>query len=165
MINIILNPKDAEPNDYTIRKTVKAVILRDDGSILHHFTNLIGGGVEQNENDEEALHREAMEEAGIQIEIIKPLGCVVGYRDSSKRKYVINGYLCKYIKNIGHPTTNDERELKIKLVWESPVEAIRHFEKEIEVIKNTDLSVDGDTYQAKLLNRQMSLEFLKESFK
>ncbi len=163
---LILNENPTEPVDYEERKTAKGVIVDDNGNTAILSSYLIGGGVENGESYEEALHREAMEEAGMKIEIIKPLGEVIGYRDALKRKYLAKGYLCKYLEIVSAPTTNDTEERGQILIWKKPHEAIARFESEIDYLKTEDKSLyKGDEYQSKLFNRQMSLAFLKEAFK
>lgn len=166
MIKLILNANSTEPTDYLERKVAKAVIVNDDGLTLTQGPYLIGGGVEEWESYEEALHREAMEEAGIEIEIMRPLGVVVGYRDALKKKYFTKGYLCKYLRTVSEPTTNDTEELEHKLEWLMPEQTIAKIESEIEILKLADQNLyTGDEYQSRLYNRQMTLAFLKEAFK
>lgn len=60
-------------NGHKLRKTVRAVIINDDGEFLliqpHGYEadiwTLVGGGVEDGESDEQAMLREIREEAGI----------------------------------------------------------------------------------------------------
>jgi 8-oxo-dGTP diphosphatase len=166
MLGLILNPKEKEPTGYTDRITVKAVIVNDVGETLRTQTNLIGGGVENNETDEEALHREILEETGMQVEIIKPLGQIIAYRDHTKQKYIYNGYLCRYVSQVSHPTTTDEKELKTKLIWSSPEDAINYFTGRVEEYKNTDQSMYPEgTHEIRTSNQLMALNFLKEAFK
>jgi len=165
MILLTLNSNDFEPQDYTTRRTVKAVIVNEEGDTLHLSSNLVGGGVEEGESNEEVLTREALEEVGIKIKVLRSLGQIVGYRDALKRKYIIDGYLCEFIEIVGSPTTTDVAELNMKAVWEKPNEAITRFEKEVDTILRTDPDTFvGDVYQAKLYNRQMSLAFLRQAF-
>ncbi|MDP2651480.1 MAG: NUDIX domain-containing protein [bacterium] len=152
--------------DYTERKTAKAVIINDQGETLTFGSVLIGGGVEENETYEEALHREALEEAAIAISILKHLGECIGYLDIQKRKYIVNAYLCKYIDAVGARTSNDSMEIDRPLVWDRPQETIERFRQEIEALQHADQSVKEDIeYQSRLYNRQISLAFLKEAFK
>lgn len=162
---LILNKNLIEPSSYLERKTVKAVIINDYGNTLHLSSNLIGGGVEEGENYEVALHREALEEAGIKIEIIKLLGEVIQYRDVLKKKYIVYGYLCKFINASNQPDSIDKIALNSKIIWEKPQEAINRFQSEINILKNTDPNkFEGDMFQSKLYNRQMALAFLEEAF-
>ena len=159
-----INENDFEPTDYIERKTVRALILDDIGTkVLCFGWNLPGGGVEEGETDEEALKREAIEEAGARIEIIKPLGKVIAYRDFTKKKYVIHGYLCKQIGKLENRTTIDPREVDVEVAWVSIVEAIKNVEREIASIANAYESQGKDEIlQAKMNNRKTALAFLKE---
>lgn len=161
---LTLNTNSTEPTDYTERKTAKGVVINDAGEVLMRGPYLIGGGVEEGETFEEALKREAMEEAGIEIEIIRPLGEVVSYRDALKMKYVIEGYLCKYIKTVSAPTTSDAEEIEQELIWQKPDKAVRRVQEDIKDIQGEDKNLyEGDGYQSRLYNRQMSLALLKEA--
>ncbi len=162
---LTLNANIVEPMDYIVRLVVKAVIQNDRGLVLLTSSGLIGGGVDIGETNEGTLHREAMEEAGVRIEIIKPLGEVVQYRDVLKKKYITQGYLCKYLETAGAPTTTDADELNMKNIWENPQEAIQRIQAEIKELKEKNHSnYEGDTYQSKLYNRETAVAFLKVAF-
>lgn len=161
MISVFLNPRKVEPKGYTYRPTVKAVVFNDKGEVLIFSSNLIGGGVEEGETNEEALHREALEETGIRLEIIRPLGEVSAYRDATKKIYRMFGYECKYIEKIQEPVD----ETANPAFWEKPEDSILRFQSDIEALKQSDKSqYEPDVYEAKLYNREMSLLFLKEVF-
>lgn len=160
----IFNASDVEPEGYELRKTAKAVVIDGNGNSLVFRSSLIGGWVEEGESWEEALHREAMEEVGAEIEIIKSLGEVVAYRDALKRKYVVCGFLCRYVRKTDEPLLLDPDELQQPASWEKIEDTIARIESDIEELKKQSPdSFEGDTYQAKLYNRMSMLIFLKES--
>jgi 8-oxo-dGTP diphosphatase len=160
----ILNANTEEPTNYALRKTVKAVVVNKEGNVALFSGNLIGGGVEEGETNEQALHREALEEAGMEIEICKPLGEVIQYRDVLQKKYVVHGYACNYVAITATPTLEPE-ERGMKISWMTKKEAISLLESEINALKNANSALyPGDMYQSKLYNRIMSLTFLKQDF-
>ncbi len=163
MTLLTINSNAFEPQDYTIRKTVKAVIVNDSNEILLFGNSLVGGGVEEGETDEQALYREAMEEVGMRIEIKKPIGEVIQYRDVLKKKYIVTGYVCKYISTVSDPTSDQRDERGIKAVWKKPEDVIVQLESEIMTLRNADQSAyEGDSYQSKLYNRETTVALLKE---
>jgi len=158
----IFNPKEKEPKDYLDRKTAKAVVVNNDGLILTLGSMLIGGGVEDNETYEQALHREALEEAGITIEIQKYLGDVFIYRDVIKKKYIVKGYIAKFLEKIAEPTD----DIDYKRLWELPHEAISRLTKEIsEIEKEGPDPADPERFEARVGNRKMTKLFIEEAFK
>ena len=162
MIQVTLNPKENIPTDYTDRLTVKAVVFDDENQVLVFNGNLIGGGVELGEIEKEALHREALEEAGIEIEIHEELGEVVAYRDAAKKVYIMKGFLCKSIRKIQEPVD----ELSNPAFWEKIEDSIARFQKDIEKLKETgQQEFEPDVYETKLYNREMAVIFLKEAHK
>ena len=162
MIQVTLNPKENIPTDYTDRLTVKAVVFDDENQVLVFNGNLIGGGVELGEIEKEALHREALEEAGIEIEIHEELGEVVAYRDAAKKVYIMKGFLCKSIRKIQEPVD----ELSNPAFWEKIEDSIARFQNDIEKLKETgQQEFEPHVYEAKLSNREMAVIFLKEAHK
>lgn len=116
---------------YTLRKGARAVLVRDDGKIaLQHLTNhffhkLPGGGVEQAETVEQALHREVREEVGCNIRIIRPIGVVIEYRDAHALIQVSYGYIAKVDGECGD-TNMEQSEIDAgsEIKWVTPEEAI-----------------------------------------
>lgn len=148
-------------SNYKDRPTVKALIVDETNKkILTHGGLLVGGGKEGAESDEQALHREALEEAGAKIEIIKLIGTALQYRDFLQKKYITNGYLCRYISKISEPTTTDPEEQIEILRWEDPNEAIERLKSEISSILKERVK-ETDKYQERLYNRQIALAFLE----
>jgi 8-oxo-dGTP pyrophosphatase MutT (NUDIX family) len=117
------------------------------------------------ETPEEALHRECMEEAGITVEIIQPLGTVIQYRDEIKKKYEVQGFVAELI-NKSAATTHQEDELGKEIVWMTPLDAKEFFERRVEELKsNPNAGISSDAYQGKLYNTMTALVFLNEAIK
>lgn len=151
------------PKGYTDRLTVKAAVLNDDGQVLLFGHFLLGGGVEKDEGLERALKRECLEEAGVLIDHLVPIGIVIQYRDALKKRYEIHGFRAHFVEKISEPTTTDEAEKKRTTVWMTLSEAKENLQKrieEIEMIGNQDPA--SDQYQAQLFNTMTSLAFLQE---
>ncbi|MBO5121360.1 MAG: NUDIX hydrolase [Bacilli bacterium] len=77
-------------------KRAKAIIINSKDELLMASTNndyyLVGGHVEDNESDEVCLHREILEETGIDLEI------------KDIRPYFVVEYLCKDYPDVGDNT-------------------------------------------------------------
>ncbi|MDQ5954657.1 MAG: hydrolase [Patescibacteria group bacterium] len=163
----VYNENDFEPEDYLERPTVRCVVFNEDKkNVLLFGSLLVGGGVEEGESDEQAIIREALEEAGAELEILKPLGEIVSYRDETKKKYVSRGYLCKYIRKVSEPTTTAEDEINIKADWHDVNETINRIEGEIDdVLEKGEEYFGKDLFQTKLYNRRVNLDFIKEGLR
>lgn len=103
-----------------------------------------------------------MEEVGAKVEIIKPLGEVISYRDYLKQKYVVHGYLCKIIGELGDPTTTDPEEQKTQKVWIEIPKAIEKLKSEIQELTQSPDQIKDDITQKRVFNRKISLAFLLE---
>jgi 8-oxo-dGTP pyrophosphatase MutT (NUDIX family) len=141
---------------------VKAIVFNADGHIAL-FGGLLPGGVEEGETDEQALHRECLEEIGCLIEIESSLGMVIHYRDVLRKRYELRAYVVRYVGMPIALTTDQEREIGVTLVWLPIDEVITHIEKNIKDLQDTksEFYPDG-VHQGKLYNRQTSLIFFKE---
>ena len=155
---------DFEPQDYTVRKVVRVIMLSEDGTkVLFFGHTLPGGGVEEGETDEQALRREAMEEIGAHIEIIQPVGEVVAYRDFLSKKYIIRGYLCRQTGEFVTPTSIDSGEQGTKMEWFYIRDAIKRLETELDsLVSQTPRPFQDDLSQRRIHHRRMSLAFLNE---
>ncbi|MBP7774829.1 NUDIX domain-containing protein [Candidatus Woesebacteria bacterium] len=91
-INANLEPVPYDGSEVTWRVSAYALIIKD-GKLLvaksrhEKFYDVIGGGVDIGETIEEALHREALEEAGAHIEIGKLLFTAMDWFYHRKGKF------------------------------------------------------------------------------
>lgn len=119
-------------NNPDIRYGARGIVINDKGEIaLFNKSNkneykLPGGGVEENEDLELAFKREAMEETGCEIEIIKKLGTIEEHKGKTNFKQVSHVFVAKVIKDTGKLNlTEKEAKEGAKLMWVKPSEALR----------------------------------------
>lgn len=146
MENIIkLNLKDEEWNFTYIdhdRQIVRAIVvddnynfyfvrvLRDDIFGKAQLIETAGGGVEKNENLDQAIIRELKEELGVEIDIICKLGIVSDYYNLIHRHNINHYFLCR-IKSFGEANMT-EAEINVfhlSTLKLSYYEAIDEYEK------------------------------------
>lgn len=147
--------------NYIERKAVRLVIINEDNhKVLLFGDGLVGGGVEEGESEEEALHRECLEETGVTVEIVKYLGEVATFSDKTQKKYIARGYLCKQIGVSSKPTTTIEYEQSMVSRWVDIQSAIQLLENRIKNLpvnptteEEINISENNTFYE--------SLEFIK----
>lgn len=89
-----------------------------------------GGGVEADENLEEALKRELKEELGANVEIIDRIGVVDDYYNLIHRHNINNYYLCKAISfGEKHLTSDEINEFHLSTLKLSYDEALREYNR------------------------------------
>lgn len=110
-----------------IKRAARAVIV-DRNNLLAlisvrngEYYKIPGGGIEEGESEEEAVRREAREEAGCEIEIIKKIGRQE-FRDNNpdfgETLHQSVCFLAKKIGDGGRASFDDwERSNKMKTVW------------------------------------------------
>lgn len=92
---------------YRLRKSARAILLDSNGNMAtqylqkYSFHKLPGGGVEQNENIEEALKREILEEVGCNCEILNEVGVVIEYRNKQNLLQISYCFTAKVVGKIG----------------------------------------------------------------
>lgn len=111
------------------RPAVRAVVLDGEGRIalLHiagrdqfgdrdHF-ELPGGGVEDGESFEAALHREMEEELGLSIEILSEVGRIANEYNLLRRRDIQHFYLVRTRGTRPVNRTEEERRLFREVLW------------------------------------------------
>lgn len=103
---------------FNSQKNKMAIIETNDGKYF-----LPGGGIEKNETHKDCLKREALEEMGMDIEVVSFAGCARRYfYSANENNYYLNEghfYLCEMGKQIGKPIEEDHI-----LKWMEPSRAI-----------------------------------------
>lgn len=159
-ININLRDEEWEFNGVTHdRQIVRAVVFDDDGYFYFvqvdrddDFGRAIcietaGGGVEDGENLEVAIHRELEEELGASVEVICKIGVVSDYYNLIKRHNINNYYLCRAIFfGEKHMTEDEIHQFHLSTLKLTYDEAISEYEKRREtplgrIICNRELPI------------------------
>ena len=145
---LYLELKDEEwPFEYTDhdRQIVRAVVFDDDKNFYFVRANrdddfgvstLIetsGGGVEEGEDLQEAIHRELKEELGIESEIICKIGVVSDYYNLIHRHNINNYFLCRAVSfGDKHLTPEEIKDFHLSTLKVTYDEAVEEYEKRRE---------------------------------
>lgn len=131
-----IGEKTIDMKNPKLRLGSRGIVLREDGKIaVFNKSNkneykLPGGGLEGNENPEEAFKREVLEETGCEVEIIDNLGTTEEYKSIDNFKqisYVFVGKVKKDTKKLN--ITKKEQDEGSKLLWEEPQKALELIKK------------------------------------
>jgi ADP-ribose pyrophosphatase YjhB (NUDIX family) len=148
-----------DPPVYKERRSSRAIVFDRDGKIafLHvtkkHFYKLPGGGVEEGESIEEALHRELSEEIGCSVKNIREFGSIEEFRNKFSLHQISYCFLADLAGEKGVPhLEQDEIADGFKPVWINLGDAIKIFES------NTDV----EDYEGKFVQMR-DLAFLKQT--
>jgi 8-oxo-dGTP pyrophosphatase MutT (NUDIX family) len=161
-MNILQINNNGQEN-YSVRHVVKLVLLDQYKNIHYLGGGLIGGGLEDTEDFITAANREALEEVGYTIKIVRELGEVIAYRDILEKKYITKGFQAEIV-SVGEKTTTQEDELDLKVLISPLSEASAYYESRIVDIESnkSELLAQSDMYQSKLFNAMTALAFLKK---
>lgn len=96
------------------------------------YIQLPGGGIEKDENIENALRREAREEAGYEIREIEPLGYIYERRGSTQNVHPWNEiisfvFIAKTEREVGTSYTDEEISEGFKPIFVNLEEAVKDF--------------------------------------
>ena len=159
-ININLRDEEWDFNGVTHdRQIARAVVFDDDGYFYFvrvdrddDFGRAIcietaGGGVEDGENLEVAIHRELEEELGASVEVVCKIGVVSDYYNLIKRHNINNYYLCRAISfGEKHMTEDEVHQFHLSTLKLTYDEAVSEYEKRREtplgrIICNRELPI------------------------
>lgn len=115
-----------------LRLSARGIVVREDGKIAVFYKankneyKLPGGGIENNENPEEAFKREVLEETGCIVEIIEKLGITEEYKYQTNFRQISNVFVGKVIEDTMQLNiTKKEKDEGARLLWESPRNALK----------------------------------------
>ena len=132
---VCLDP-GVECDTFKLRRNVRVVLLdqKDRVAMLNitkeGWYQLPGGGIEDGETLVEALHRECLEEAGAQIEVLDELGVIIELWNSGGRMWINYHYLARIVGELVPPAmTQPEIDSGTTLEFHSLDDAIKILEK------------------------------------
>ncbi len=121
----------SEMNEPRMRYGARGIVIRDDGKIAifnkcnKNEYKLPGGGMEDDEEPEDAFKREVLEETGCIVDIVDELGTTEEYKSKDNFKqisYVFVGKVKEDTKKLN--ITKKEKDEGAILIWETPKKAL-----------------------------------------
>jgi len=126
---------------------VVAIIRNENGDVLlarrnepglkdaHDKWEFVGGGIEFGENPEEALKREVLEEAGVEVEITRLLPKIFSEMLNKETQVIVMSYECKIIS--GELKAGLDQEIaELKFV---PLKEVKNYNTFKNIQKTVDL--------------------------
>jgi 8-oxo-dGTP diphosphatase len=126
---------------------VVAIIRNENGDVLlarrnepglkdaHDKWEFVGGGIEFGENPEEALKREVLEEAGVEVEITRLLPKIFSVMLNKETQVIVMSYECKIIS--GELKAGLDQEIaELKFV---PLKEVKNYNTFKNIQKTVDL--------------------------
>ncbi len=107
--------------DVPHRTACRGIVKKDNKYLVtrlskHDIYMFPGGGVEENETEQETCKREVLEETGVIVTVLKQTVRINEYFVDSKWTNVY--FLCEYVKDSHQPSlTDEEKELGLETVW------------------------------------------------
>ena len=149
-----------ESIQYIDRPTVKVIIKRYNSVLLLNNGLLPGGGIDNNESDDDAIVRELQEELGATVREIEEIGAVTQYRNYLGKRYIVKGYVAVLESAGGATNPKDEGESQFTQIWLTTEDALKFVSSSIATAKIKPMN--DDTNQGKLYNLMTTYELLKQ---
>ena len=126
------------------RFSTRCVLFNENNEICiidsgkYGYRQIPGGGIDEGESIIDGLYREMLEEAGWQIEEVKPLGYIHEYRENTKNKKIKKWsesidfvFVAKTKSYSGTHYVTEEAEEDFRPVWILPKQALEYFESQV----------------------------------
>lgn len=148
-------------NNPRVRIGARGIVLNSEGKIailyksLKNEYKLIGGGVESSENSRKAFQREALEECGCEVEIIKFLGTIEEHKTLDNFKQISFVYVAKVTKdNKRLSLTIQETKEGAELMWLPLNDAIQRITECEKNLLPSSYDSDLSIYHTKFIVRR-----------
>ena len=127
-----IGEKYVELENPGLRLGARGIVIRSDGKIAifnkskKNEYKLPGGGIEKDDDSEEAFKREVLEETGCVVEITEKLGVTEEYKYQMNFKQISNVFVGKVIEDTKQLNiTQKEKDEGAILLWETPENALK----------------------------------------
>jgi len=128
-----------------VRYGARGIIINNEGKIAvfnkvnKNEYKLPGGGIDDGETPEEAFVREALEETGCEIEIIKKIGTIEEHKSLDNFKQISHLFVGKVVKNNEVLNlTQKEKDEGARLLWVNADEALSLITDCFEQLKGSE---------------------------
>lgn len=126
-----------------IRYGARGIVIKGDKiAIFNKKTKneykLPGGGIDINENPEDAFKREVLEETGCEIEVIKELGIIEEHKSLDNFKQISYLFVANVIKDTGilH-LTKKEKEEGAQILWLNINDGLELMKKSLNYLRES----------------------------
>jgi 8-oxo-dGTP pyrophosphatase MutT (NUDIX family) len=137
--------------NYKQRFAARAIVFDQEKNVAllnvskHNYYKLPGGGIEEGEEIEGALHRECLEEIGCDIVVKNEVGEILEYRDKYSLKQVSYCFIAE-IEGAKNEPSFEQVEIDdgFKIVWVSLEKAIKLLKQSKPTVYNGNFIVARD---------------------
>lgn len=128
--DIFPQASDLDASDFLERKAARAIVTNALGQVAllkvgnHNYHKLPGGGIEGQEDTEQALRREVREEIGCEITITNEVGEIIEYKSEQKKKQISYCYRAQQAGELDPPEfTEEEIADGFEIIWLKNIDA------------------------------------------
>lgn len=140
------------------RKAARGIVLDNEGNMAVFYKKnknmykLPGGGLEKNENFEEAFIREVREEVGCEVQVIDCLGYIEEYKTKSnyiQTSYVFIAKIVNKLENL--ELTKMEQDEGGERIWLTPKQTLKKMKENYNNLKDSEYT---NLYSTKIVAKR-----------